>query len=654
MSTICLIGNPNCGKTTLFNKITGTIAHVGNWPGVTVEEKYGFWEGNKVIDLPGIYSLSPYSPEEKLSRRFILDAKPDLIIDVIDATNLERSLYLTTQLVELGRPVILALNMTDLLEKEGITIDTKQLSRMFKTPVVKISASKGIGIDDITKTTHKILKEKTTPSCPLFAPPLESVLTQIIADDYLHLAPQEYPKRWCAIKILEQDELFMSRMPTPPEKFVKNIDEQRKLLEKTFDDDIDAIIIDQRYHIAEDITKICEVKTKKVQGYTIDKILTNRFLAIPIFVLIMALVFFISINVVGGYTTPLLEVGIDKASAALHIFLSDLGVIPVLSNLLIDGIISGVSAVLTFVPQLFVLFALLSLLEDCGYMSRIAFIMDRAMRDLGLSGKSIIPLVIGTGCTVPAIMATRTIEHTKMRRLTILVTPFIPCGAKLPIFSLIIASFFPSTWYMAPLMYFIGILAITITGIISQLIDTHKENNAFILELPRYQIPTIQNTWLQTWSRTRGFIMKAGTTILLASIVIWFLNTYNIRLQEVSPSESLLAGLGHLIAPILKPLGFGTWQASVALLTGIAAKESIVSTLTVALQGQPLSIIFSKASAFSFILFVLLSSPCIASLAAMASEFKNRKIFIQAVAFQMGISYTASLIVYHILKGVLI
>jgi ferrous iron transport protein B len=653
MATICLIGNPNCGKSTLFNKVTNTVAHVGNWAGVTVEEKYGDWNGNKTLDLPGIYSLSPYSPEEKLSRRFILDSEPDLIIDVIDATNLERSLYLTTQLVELGRPMILALNMQDLLEKEGIKIDLEQLSKMFHTPVVNISASKGTGIDELSKAVDKILAEKKIPSCPLFAPPLEKVISFLIADDFMHKAPKAYPRRWCAIKLLEEDELFLEHMGVVPDKLKNSLKESREKLSKVFDDDIDAIIIDQRYHVAEDITKICEFKTEPEKQFKIDTILTNRFLAIPIFVLIMASVFYLSISLVGGLTIPLIESSIETISTQLHIFLASVGVIPFLSNMLIDGIISGVSAVLTFVPQLFVLFTLLSLLEDCGYMSRIAFIMDRAMRDLGLSGKSIIPLVIGTGCSVPAIMSTRTIEHPKMRKLTILVTPFIPCGAKLPIFSLIIGSFFPDAWYMAPMMYFLGILAITITGIVAQLFDRHKESNAFILELPRYQMPTIRNTWIQTWDRTKGFILKAGTTILLASIVIWFLSNYNFRLQEALPTDSMLAFLGRIIAPIFKPIGFGTWQASVALLTGIAAKESIVSTLSVALQGAAITTLFTKAGSFSFILFILLASPCIAALSAMATEYKDRKLFWGAIAYQMILAYVSSFIAYRILLGVL-
>lgn len=654
MATICLIGNPNCGKSTLFNKVTNTVAHVGNWAGVTVEEKYGDWNGNKTLDLPGIYSLSPYSPEETLSRRFILDSEPDLIIDIIDATNLERSLYLTTQLVELGRPMILALNMGDLLEKEGITIDKDYLSKMFHCRVVNISASKGLGIEELNVAVKKTLSEKKIPSCPLFAKPLENIITDLIEDDYMHSAPKAYPKRWCAIKLLESDELFLNQMPPIPEKLKTKIDSATSNLVEIFNDDIDAIIIDQRYHVSEEITKICEVKTTPKEKFKIDSILTNRILALPIFILVMASVFFLSISVVGGYTTPLIEHSIASISSQLHILLDSLGVLSILSNMLIDGIISGVGAVLTFVPQLFVLFALLSLLEDCGYMARIAFIMDRAMRDLGLSGKSIIPLVIGTGCSVPAIMSTRTIEHPKMRRLTILVTPFIPCGAKLPIFSLIIGSFFPNAWYLAPMMYFIGILAIAITGIISQLLDKHKESNAFILELPRYQIPTVKNTWLQTWDRTSSFIQKAGTTILLASIAIWFLSSYGFNFKEVTdPSSSILAAFGKLIAPIFKPLGFGSWQASVALLTGIAAKESIVSTLAVALQGASVTTLFTQAGSFSFIIFILLASPCIAALSAMSSEMNDRKAFIGALLYQTGLAYLSSFIVYRILLGVL-
>ncbi|MCH3918783.1 MAG: ferrous iron transport protein B [Spirochaetia bacterium] len=652
MKTLALIGNPNCGKTTLFNQLTGTTAHVGNWPGVTVEEKDGLWRGHKVVDLPGIYSLSPYSPEEKLSRRFILDQKPDIVVDVIDATNLERSLYLTSQLSELARPMILVLNMQDLLEKEGIKLDEKQLSQMFGTPVVSISASKGIGLDGFTKVAEKLLADPHAPSCPIFAPPVETCITRLIEDDYLHTIPVGYPPRWCAIKLLERDELFRTHMPPVPERLHKVLDRERTELEKVFNDDIEAIIIDQRYHVAERVSKACQIKLKSEDRFTLDTILTNRILAIPLFILIMAGVFFLSIGIVGGATVPLFEKGILVLRQSLTTWFAQLGVLPFLSHMLVDGIIAGCGSVLSFVPQLIVLFALLSILEDCGYMARIAFIMDRMMRDLGLSGKSIIPLVIGTGCSVPAIMSSRTIEHPKMRRLTIAVTPFIPCSAKLPIFSLMITYFFNNAWYMAPLMYFTGILAIMLTGILAQALDTHKENNAFIMELPRYQVPTLKNTAIQTWDRTKGFLLKAGTTILLASVVIWLLQTYSFSFMEVEAEKSMLSQIGKFIAPIFKPLGFGKWQLSVALLTGIAAKESIVSTLSVTMQGQPFSLLLTPASALSYMLFILLASPCIASLSAMASELEDRKLFFLTILWQTGLAYIVSLVVYTIAKGV--
>lgn len=650
MPTIALIGNPNSGKTTLFNQLTGTTAHVGNWPGVTVEKKEGTCnvggEEWTVIDLPGIYSLSPYSPEEKLSRRYILDARPDLIVDVIDATNLERSLYLTTQLSELGVPLLLALNMQDLLKRDGVEIDTEQLSRMTGCPAAEISASKGTGLEKLIGLAKTSVEGHVVPACPLFSNEVEQWLTKIIADDYLHVIPAGRPPRWAAIKLLEDDELFAESMPAPPPAFSAMMAQARASLRKTYGDDAESVIIDQRYQVAERISDACVHAIKQGRKeFNLDTILTNRFAAIPLFILIMAGVFYISIQLVGGLTTePLGYFFGEWIPIHLGGLLDRWGVIPFLSGLLIDGIIAGVGSVLTFVPQLFVLFLLLSLLEDCGYMARIAFIMDRIMRSLGLSGKSIIPLVIGTGCSVPAIMSSRTIEHQKQRELTVLVTSFIPCGAKMPIFALMIGAFFPDRWYVAPMMYFIGILAVVVTGLLSRRLDKHKEQNAFIMELPRYQVPTLKNTWLQTWERTRGFLIKAGTIILLSSAIIWQMQSYSFTFRAVDPTNSMLATLGKIIAPLFKPLGFGTWQASVALLTGIAAKESIVSTLSVTLAGAPLSSIFTPHAALAYMVFILLASPCIAAISAMSKELGGGKKLVKALAWQTGYAYIAALL----------
>lgn len=645
MQTISLIGNPNCGKTTLFNALTGTTAHVGNWPGVTVEKKEGFWNGYKVLDLPGIYSLSPYSPEEKLSRRYILDERPDLIIDVIDATNLERSLYLTTQLSELGRPVLIVLNMQDLLEKEGITIDEKRLSQMTGCPVVSISASKGIGLDQFKTEVENALEENKGPSCPLFSNFVEKYINNIIEDDYLHAIPEGRQPRWAAIKLLEEDELFLATMPPFPKEFACNLAKAQENLREHYDDDVEAIIIDQRYKVAEHIARASQVKITQKKAFNFDSIATNRFAALPLFVAIMGGVFYLSIGLVGGITTGWLESFFEMLGTNLTILLDSLGVFPLLSGVLTGGIIAGVGAVLTFVPQLFVLFLLLSILEDCGYMARIAFILDRMMRSIGLSGKSIIPLVIGTGCTVPAIMSTRTIEHKKQRELTILVTPFIPCGAKMPIFALMITYFFPGQWYIAPMIYLTGILAVVLTGFIMRAFDRHKEKTVFILELPRYQLPAIKNVWLQTRERTLDFVKKAGTIILLSSVIIYLLSSFSFSLQPVSPEQSMLAMMGRLIAPIFKPLGFGFWQASVALLTGIAAKESIVSTLSVTMGEAGITALFNPASALSFMTFILLSSPCIAAIGAMAKELGSKRKLLFAIVWQTGIAYLAALLV---------
>ncbi|NLZ77262.1 MAG: ferrous iron transport protein B, partial [Spirochaetales bacterium] len=527
MHTIALVGNPNSGKTTLFNLLTGSTAYVGNWPGVTVEKKEGMIDGHRILDLPGIYSLSPYSPEEKISRRYILDEQPDLIIDVIDATNLERSLYLSTQLAELGRPLLLALNMEDLLVKDGIAIDVKGLSRMSGTPVIQISAAKGTGIAELKEEIGRALSNPQTPPCPLFSAPVEQKLTTLIEDDYLHEIPHGRQMRWAAIKLLEGDELFLESMPPIPPELDTYLKEARTHLQELYDDDVESIIVDQRYKVAERLARESIIRqAANTKRFTFDVVATHRIWAIPLFILIMSGVFFLSVGVVGGYTTALLEGFFENLAEWVAVTGGSWHVHPFLIGILSDGIIAGVGAVLTFVPQLFILFLLLSILEDCGYMARIAFIMDRQMRSMGLSGKSIIPLVIGTGCTVPAIMSTRTIEHQKQRELTVIVTPFIPCGAKMPVFALMLASFFSNKWYMAPLMYVMGILAVIVTGLLARAIDRHKETNAFILELPRYQMPSPRSVWRQTRDRTLGFIYKAGTIILLASILIYLLSSY--------------------------------------------------------------------------------------------------------------------------------
>lgn len=647
MQTIALIGNPNCGKTTLFNTLTGTTAYVGNWPGVTVEKKEGVVNGHKILDLPGIYSLSPYSPEEKLSRRYILDEQPDLIIDVIDATNLERSLYLTNQLAELGRPLVLALNMEDLLEKAGIRIDVKRLSQMTGCPVVQISASKGTGIIALLQEIEHSLDQKRLPMQPLFSNFVERYITTIIENDYLHAIPKGRQMRWAAIKLLEADELFISSMPQPPQAFQAYIEQARKELVEHYDDDVQAIIIDQRYKVAEHIAKDCQVKTIQAKQFNFDSIATSKYGAIPLFIAIMAGVFYLSIGLVGGYTTGWLENLFAFASLHIQTFADAVGVHPLLSGILVDGIIAGVGAVLTFVPQLFVLFLLLSVLEDCGYMARIAFIMDRLMRSMGLSGKSIIPLVIGTGCSVPAIMSSRTIEHQKQRELTVIVTPFIPCGAKMPVFALMLTYFFPGKWFIAPLMYLLGIIAVVVTGLLARALDKHKETNAFILELPRYQIPAAKNIWLQTKERTLGFIQKAGTIILLSSIIIYLLSSYSFSLQAVDAELSMLAMLGRIISPLFIPLGFGFWQASVALLTGIAAKESIVSTLSVTIGTASLGAFFTADTALSYMTFILLSSPCIAAISAMFKELGSKRKLLFAVLWQTGFAYLAALLVRY-------
>ncbi len=527
---------------------------------------------------------------------------------------------------------------------------------MTGSPVVTVSASKGTGIDALKEAIEHSLEEKHAALCPLFSNFVERYISHIIENDYLHAIPEGRQMRWAAIKLIEEDELFLSSMPPIPEEFKTYLLKARAELVAHYDDDPEAIIIDQRYKVAEHIAKDCQIRKQKEKSFNFDSIATNRIAAIPLFILIMGAVFYLSIGLVGGYTTPpILENLFGYLGNQVLTLSNTLGVHPpLLSGTLVDGIIAGVGgAVLTFVPpQLFVLFLLLSVLEDCGYMARIAFIMDRMMRTLGLSGKSIIPLVIGTGCSVPAIMSSRTIEHQKQRELTVIVTPpFIPCGAKMPVFALMLTYFFPpGQWYIAPpMIYLLGIVAVIVTGLLARAIDKHKETNAFILELPpRYQLPTVKNVWLQTKERTLGFIQKAGTIILLSSVIIYLLSSYSFTLRSVDAESSMLAILGRIIAPLFAPpLGFGFWQATVALLTGIAAKETIVSTLSVTIGTANLGAYFDPASALSYMTFILLSSPCIAAISAMFKELGSKRKLLYALLWQTGFAYVSALLVRY-------
>ena len=676
---IALAGNPNSGKTTLFNALTGSNQYVGNWPGVTVEKKEGKLKGYKdvsVVDLPGIYSLSPYTPEEEVAREFLIRERPDVIINIIDGTNLERNLYLTTQLTELGIPVVLAVNMMDVLEKTGDKINTEQLGRELGVIVCEISALKGDGITKAAETAVTAVRsgEKTVPRHS-FSGVVEHALAHI-EEAVLH-DMDESLQRWYAIKIFERDEKVRKALNIAPEILV-HIEEDIRKAEAEADDDAESIITNERYVYISKVVKGC-IRRKKAGATTsdkIDRVVTNRFLALPIFAVIMFLVYYISVSTVGAWLTDWVNDGIFGESWSL--FGAEIPGIPVLveslleavgcadwlSGLIIDGIIGGVGAVLGFVPQMIVLFIFLAFLEGCGYMARVAFIMDRIFRKFGLSGKSFIPMLIGTGCGVPAIMASRTIENERDRRMTIITTTFIPCGAKLPIIALIAGALFGGAWWVAPCAYFIGIAAIVISGIILKKTRAFSGDPApFVMELPSYHWPTVTYILRSVAERAGSFIKKAGTVILLSAILLWFLQAFGFEnggfgmVEELN--NSILATIGNLIAWIFTPLGWGNWQAAVATITGLIAKENVVSTFgilygfaEVAEDGAEiwgtLAGSFTSVSGFSFLVFNLLCAPCFAAIGAIKREMNSRKWFWTAIGYQCGFAYLVSLVIFQL------
>ncbi|MEG0307484.1 MAG: ferrous iron transport protein B [Clostridium sp.] len=660
---IALVGNPNCGKTTMFNELTGSSQYVGNWPGVTVEKKGGKLKGNKyveIIDLPGIYSLSPYTLEEVVSRNYLLNDKPDVIINIVDSTNIERNLYLTTQIVELGIPVVIALNMTDILYKNGDIIDVSTLSKELGCEVVETSALKGIGCMEVARKATSIVenKVKTVPR-HTFSKNVENTLGKIegilvkdnISDNI----------RFYGIKVFERDEKVMEGV-----KVLDNsIEEIIKQCEDKEDDDSESIITSERYTYISRIVKSCVKKKNKSKTTTsdrIDHVVTNRFLALPIFAAIMFLVYFVSVSTVGTWVTDFTNDVIfgEIIPPAIEGFLVSVGSAEWLNSLILDGIIGGVGAVIGFVPQMLVLFLFLAILEDCGYMARVAFIMDRIFRRFGLSGKSFIPMLIGTGCSVPGIMASRTIENEHDRKMTIITTSFIPCGAKLPIIALIAGALFGGAWWVGPSAYFIGIAAVIISGVILKKTKGFAGDPApFVMELPTYHIPGMKGVLIHMWDRGKSFIMKAGTIIFLSSGVIWFLSTFNFSMDMVETSESILAAIGRIIAPVFAPLGFGTWESAVATVTGLIAKENVVSTFgvlfgfaEVAENGAEiwpaLAQSFTVISAYSFLMFNLLCAPCFAAIGAIKREMGNNKWTLIAVGYQTGFAYVISLIVYQL------
>ncbi|MDR2044777.1 MAG: ferrous iron transporter B [Clostridium sp.] len=698
---IALAGNPNSGKTTLFNALTGSNQFVGNWPGVTVEKKEGRLKGRKdvaIMDLPGIYSLSPYTLEEVVSRNYLIDERPDVILNIIDGTNLERNLYLTTQLTELGIPVVVAVNMMDVVQKSGDKIDAARLSKELGCKVVEISALKGSGILDAAKVAVEMANGGKTVPQHSFSGEVEHCLAHI-EEAVLHEFPEER-QRFFAIKLFERDGKIIEKLGISPEK-IAHIEDDIRRCEEELKDDAESIITAERYTYIDSIIKGCvKVRNKGRLSVSdrIDKVVTNRFLALPIFALVMFLVYFVSVTTVGTIATDWANDGVfgdgwhflgigsaDYEEAALTVEDADpadyglwIPGVPVviggaleavncadwLQGLILDGIVAGVGAVLGFVPQMLILFIFLAALEACGYMARIAFIMDRIFRRFGLSGKSFIPILIGTGCGIPGIMASRTIENQRDRRMTIVTTTFIPCGAKLPIIALIAGALFDGAWWVAPSAYFVGIAAIICSGIILKKTALFAGDVApFVMELPAYHMPTVVNVLRSMWERGWSFIKKAGTIILLSTIFVWFTSGYGwadgAAFGAVEMQDSILAKIGSAIAWVFTPLGWGNWKSAVATITGLVAKENVVGTFgilygfaEVAEDGAEiwgsLAASFGSVAAYSFLVFNLLCAPCFAAIGAIRREMNNAKWFWFAIGYQTAFAYVVAFCVYQI------
>ncbi len=668
---IALAGNPNSGKTTMFNELTGSAQYVGNWPGVTVEKKEGKLKGNEeaiIQDLPGIYSLSPYTLEEVVARNYLVTERPDAIINIVDGSNIERNLYLTTQLLELGIPTLVALNMIDVVRKNGDVIDLEKLAAALGCEVVETSALKGIGAKEAAAKAVALARDaKSTEHPHVFSGSVEHAIAHI--EESIESLVEPRLLRWYAVKLFERDEKVLELLKLD-EQMRAHIETHIADCERELDDDAESIITNQRYAY---ISRVVEASVKKkhkgiklTASDRIDRVVTNRFLALPIFALVMFAVYYISVTTVGTIVTDFTNDTLfgEWIMGNLSAWLSSVNVAPWLIGLIVDGIVGGVGAVIGFVPQMLVLFFLLALLEDVGYMARVAFIMDRIFRKFGLSGKSFIPMLIGSGCSIPGIMASRTIENQRDRRMTIMTTAFIPCGAKMPIIALFAGAIFGGAWWVAISAYFIGVAAVIVSGIMLKKTKAFAGDPApFVMELPSYHTPSMKNVLRSTWDRGWSFIKRAGTVILISAVVLWFLQGFGVTDGVFGMVEdnnhSILAFIGNFIAPIFSPLGFGGWKQAVATITGLIAKENVVSTFgvlygfaEVAEDGleiwSNLALDFTALSAYSFMLFNLLCAPCFAAMGAIKTEMRNGKWTWAAIGYMTVFAYVVSLIVFQL------
>jgi len=660
---LALAGNQNCGKTTLFNQLTGSNQHVGNFPGVTVDQKIGEVRGEKncsVVDLPGIYSIRPYTSEEIVTRDFILNEKPDGIINIVDATNIERNLYLTLQLIEMRIPMVLALNMMDEVRNNGGTIDIHSMSKELGIPVVPISAVKNEGIDELMQVAIKAAKHREYPKVYDFCPsgPVHRCIHSVCHQIEDHAEKAGIPVRFAATKLIEGDPSIAEKLELDQNE-LELIEHSIIQMEEEHDMDRNAALADMRYDFIEKVCAATVIKPQEskehMRSVKIDSVLTHKYLSIPIFVGVMFLVFYLTFNVFGAYLSDLLAAGIDSITASVDGALGAYGINPVVHSLVIDGVFAGVGSVLSFLPIIVTLFFFLSILEDTGYMARIAFVMDKLLRKIGLSGRSIVPLLIGFGCTVPAVMATRTLSSERDRRMTIMLTPFMSCSAKIPIYGVFSAAFFPEHAALVMIgLYLAGIIAGIIIALIFDKTVFRGKPVPFVMELPNYRFPSMKSVVLLMWDKAKDFLQRAFTVIFVATIIIWFLQTFDTRLNVVADSaDSLLAMIGQWLAPIFAPLGFDDWRVPTALITGFSAKEAVVSTLGVLLgtsmEGLEVALgtLFTPISAISFLVFTLLYTPCMAAVAAVKRELESGFLAACVALMQCVVAWIAAFIVYH-------